>query len=214
MSIEQSQSKKIPRGLLIAIEGIDGAGKTTQAKKLVEYLKQKGYPGVYLYEPTHGKYGKRLRQQAQAGRVSPEEEFKLFLKDRKEDVKQNILPALSEGKIVILDRYYYSSMAYQGARGLDPEMIRKANERIAPRADMVLYLKLPIKKSAERILKKRNTALDKFEGESYQRRVARIYNKMSQYLPEFKTIDARGDEEAVHKKIVRQVMKLIKKTVN
>ncbi len=211
MSIAHSKNRKIRRGLLIAIEGIDGAGKTTQAKKLVEHLNKEGFPSIYLYEPTYGQYGKRLRQQAQTGRVSPEEEFELFLKDRREDVKQNILPALKEGKIVILDRYYYSSMAYQGARGLDPEMIREANENIAPRADMVLYLKLPIKKSAERIIKKRNTALDKFEGETYQRRVARIYNKMSRYLPEFKVIDARGDEETVHKKIVRQVMKLIKK---
>lgn len=209
MSIKQSPKKRLKKGLLIAIEGIDGSGKTTQAKLLVDYLRSQGYDSLYLCEPTEGKYGKKIRKHAKTRRVSAEEEFRLFLQDRKEDVEKNILPALLRGKIVVIDRYYYSSMAYQGARGVDPEMIRKENEKIAPRADLVIYLKLPVRKSCERITKKRASLLDQFETAEYQHQVARIYDQMSKSLPEFYTINAAKDIETVHKKVLRKIKILL-----
>lgn len=191
--------------MLIAVEGIDGSGKTTQAKLLVDYLTRNGFESVYLFEPTNGKYGRLIREQAKSGRVPPEEEFRLFLLDRKEDVETNIRPALEQKKIVVIDRYFYSSMAYQGARGLDPEMIRTENEKIAPRADLVIYLRIPPEKSSERIINKRNTLPDQFEELEYQAKVASIYEEMNQRLSEFKAVNASGDIQTVHKKITKIV---------
>ncbi|MCD6384457.1 dTMP kinase [Candidatus Sumerlaeota bacterium] len=209
MSTSESQRPTLRRGVLIAIEGIDGSGKSTQARLLVDYLTRRGYESVYLFEPTDGKYGCQLRQQAKSGRVTPEEEFRLFLLDRKEDVENNIRPALEQNKIVVIDRYFYSSMAYQGARGIDPELIRTENEKIAPRADLVIYLRVPLEKSSERILKKRNTSLDQFEGFEYQKKVASIYEEMNRRLPEFRAVDASGDIQTVHKEITRIVEELL-----
>jgi dTMP kinase len=203
MSTNQSEQYALPRGIFVAIEGIDGSGKTTQARMLVEYLNNKGYKAIFLFEPTNQNYGARLREQARTGRVSPEEEFRLFLLDREEDVKLNIQPALDAGKIVVIDRYLYSSMAYQGARGLDPEMIRVENEKIAPRADIVLYLKIPVDIGRGRITKDRNDSLDLFESKEYQQKVADIYEDMVRSMPEFVVVDASGDLETVHEEIIR-----------
>ncbi|MBI5183082.1 MAG: dTMP kinase, partial [Nitrospinae bacterium] len=120
--------------MLIAIEGIDGVGKTTQSRLLEGYLKDKGYNVICMSEPTNGKWGRKIREMIKVGRdnTSPEEELYLFTEDRKEDVYMNILPALEEKKIVIMDRYYISSIAYQGALGIDRKRIKEMNEEFAP----------------------------------------------------------------------------------
>jgi dTMP kinase len=69
--------------------------------------------------------------------VSPREELDLFLEDRRQHVRERIAPALERGAIVLMDRYYYSTIAYQGARGLDPVEIRRLNEAFAPPADVL-----------------------------------------------------------------------------
>ena len=95
--------------VIVAVEGIDGAGKTTVARKVVEELRRRGYDAVYLKEPTESEWGKRIRKERS---LKPEEELELFLKDREWNVKHNILPALKAGKIVVMDRYYYSTVPY------------------------------------------------------------------------------------------------------
>lgn len=132
---------ELRRGVLIAIEGIDGAGKTTQTEILANKLAKEGFPVVTLKEPTDGKWGQMIRKLAQNGRnLSPEEESRLFLKDRNEDVERNIRPALLQKRIVIMDRYYHSNIAYQGALGVDVDEIRQANEHFAPVPDVVIIL--------------------------------------------------------------------------
>ena len=91
-------------GFFVVIEGIDGAGKSTQAKLLGERLTARGQKVVLSREPTMGQWGKRLRESAQTGRLSIEEEVELFLKDRREHVNELILPRLREGCVVIVDR--------------------------------------------------------------------------------------------------------------
>jgi dTMP kinase len=102
-------------GFLLVIEGVDGAGKSTVVQKLLEHCRERAIPCVASKEPTDGAWGRRLRESAQSGRLSLEEELELFLKDRAEHVEQLIRPALEAGKVVILDRYYLSTAAYQGA---------------------------------------------------------------------------------------------------
>src|SRR5688500_5310542 len=88
-------------GFLIVFEGIDGAGKTTQAHFLQEVLQARGFPVIRTKEPTTGHYGQVLRDSALTGRLSVEEELELFIKDRTDHVQTTIKPALESGKIVI-----------------------------------------------------------------------------------------------------------------
>ncbi len=138
-------------GLFIVIEGIDGTGKSTQAKMLERALKEAGQTVILDREPSDGPYGKILRDSATTGRLSPQEELDLFHKDRKHHLDEVILPALQRGETVILDRYYFSTMAYQGQRGFDPQEIRETNLRFAPNPDILFILDLEVDQARERI---------------------------------------------------------------
>jgi dTMP kinase len=113
---------------------------------------------VLSREPTDGPWGKKLRESATTGRLSAEEELECFLNDRREHVEMSIKPTLAEGKIVILDRYYFSTMAYQGARGFDPAEIRRRNEAFAPQPDLLLILDLSVESAHGRIGARGDTA--------------------------------------------------------
>ncbi|MDH5682568.1 MAG: dTMP kinase, partial [Spirochaetota bacterium] len=127
------------KGKLIVFEGIDGVGKSTQCELLEERLREKNHIVHRLKEPSDGQYGSQIRKLATEGkRLSPEKEYELFILDRKENVEHNILPSLSRGEIIILDRYYYSTIAYQGALGLSEARVRQDNESFAPRPDLVI----------------------------------------------------------------------------
>ncbi len=133
----------LPQGFLVAIEGIDGAGKTTQATRLAQSLTALGYDVLRTREPTDGPWGRRLRATAITGRLSPEDEFDTFVRDREEHVRDVILPALAAHHVVLVDRYYFSSMAYQGARGIPVDTIRARNESFAPIPDLLVHLDVP-----------------------------------------------------------------------
>lgn len=139
------------KGLFIVIEGIDGTGKSTQAKKLAQWFEQQGRSVVLSREPTNGPWGQAVREAASTNRLAPEQELEYFLKDRLEHVTNLIRPALAEGKVVILDRYYFSTMAYQGARGFDPAVIREKNEAFAPIPDLLLIMDLNVDAALSRI---------------------------------------------------------------
>jgi len=138
-------------GMLIVFEGIDGTGKSTHAKRLASYFSSLGREVVLSHEPTNGPWGRKLRESASIGRLGAEEELEYFLRDRKEHVEQLINPSLAEGKVVILDRYYISTMAYQGLRGFDPEQIRQKNEAFAPVPDLLIVLDLDVDLALQRI---------------------------------------------------------------
>ena len=168
-------------GLLVVLEGIDGAGKTTVHQALAERLKNN--PNfVFSYEPTNGAYGKKLREALKQGNLSKEEMLSLFIKDRLEHVKSLIIPSLKEGKLVILDRYYPSTIAYQGAEGFDFKELLILNETIAPTPDLVIYFDLPVDVAVKR-LKERGNEFSIFEKEEKLVRIAENYEKL---LPLFK----------------------------
>lgn len=144
--------------MFIVIEGIDGTGKSTQAGLLAEWLREQGREVVTSREPTDGPWGTRLRESAAEGRLSADEELRYFLKDRRQHVDELIRPALDAGKVVILDRYYFSTMAYQGARGFDPVEIRRKNEGFAPVPDHLFILDLDVDTALERIGSRGDTA--------------------------------------------------------
>ncbi len=157
------------RGLLIVFEGIDGTGKSTQIKRLADWLESCGRKVVASYEPTDGPWGRKLRESATTGRLSLDEELALFLRDRREHVENLIMPSLKAGRDVLLDRYYFSTMAYQGARGAHPEEIRRANEEFAPVPDLLLVFDLDVDAALERIGARGDTANEFERRESLNR---------------------------------------------
>lgn len=195
-------------GLLIALEGIDGSGKSTQARLLKETLEARGLEAAIFREPGDTPQGDRIRRLFQEGRTAtPEEEMRLFLEDRRLDVRDNIGPALAAGKVVVMDRYYFSSMAYQGALGLDPREIRRANEAFAPRPDLTLVLDVPPDTGVARIHARRDVP-NSFERTEYLARVRELF--LSFCDGDVVCIDATGEPEAVGREIWRRVERLLR----
>ena len=160
--------------MLIAVEGIDGAGKSTQIPRIAAWFESLGLKTCTTAEPTKGPFGQKIRQAVQV-RHAPDVERQLFVEDRKEHLKTCIQPALERGEIVITDRYFYSSVAYQGSRrdafDHDPsqaelealqEEIYAENRAFAPEADVLIYVKIDVDTALER-MKTGRDALDPFE---------------------------------------------------
>jgi dTMP kinase len=125
-------------------------------------------------------FGQRIRFLATNGRhhVDPEFEFNLFLEDRKEDVQKNISPALKSRKVVIMDRYYFSNICYQGALGLDVKIIQRKNEEFAPKPDLVILLDVSPRVGISRITKIRGDKTNHFEKERYLSKVKKLFDKL------------------------------------
>jgi dTMP kinase len=161
------------KGAFICIEGLDGCGKTTQAKLLVKKMR-KSHNAVYTAEPSRGKIGAFIRKSCLYGekRLSSVVEALLFAADRLEHVENEVLPALRQGRLVVSDRYVYSSLAYQGAAGLSLEWIEKINEH-APRPDFAIFIDVDPKIVMQRL--KPNKSV--MENLATQRKVREVYLK-------------------------------------
>ena len=161
------------KGTFICIEGLDGCGKTTQAKMLAKKLR-KSRRAVYTAEPSRGKIGTYIRNSYLYGekRLSSVLEALLFAADRIEHVETEVLPALNEGRLVISDRYVYSSLAYQGAAGLSLDWIEKVNEH-ALQPDLAVFIDVNPKIVMSR-LKPKKSVMENLET---QQKVREIYLK-------------------------------------
>ena len=198
---------KIRHGLLIVLEGIDGSGKTTQARSLLRRLRSRGWEAVFFREPSRGKWGREIkRKAARADSLTPPDELALFVKDRRENVEKNLKPALREGKVVVLDRYYFSTIAYQGAKGIDPRRIRRMNEAFAVKPDLVIILDIAAGEGLARIAG-RKTRDELFEREDYLARVAKIFKNFRG--PGILHLDGRGDRLSVGRAIWARVATLL-----
>jgi dTMP kinase len=161
------------KGAFICIEGLDGCGKTTQAKLLAKKLR-KSHSAVYTAEPSHGKIGTYIRSSYLYGekRLSIVLEALLFAADRIEHVENEVLPALKGGRLVISDRYVYSSLAYQGAAGLSLDWIEKINEH-ALQPDLAVFIDVDPEAVVSR-LKPKKSVMEDLET---QKKVRQIYLK-------------------------------------
>ncbi len=164
--------------ILIAIEGIDGAGKTTQVRMLREALERGGESPIVSKEPTNGPWGKLIKDSATTGRLSPEEELNAFIQDRTQHVNELIAPALEQGRIVILDRYFYSSIAYQGSRGANVEEIRTLMESRFPIPDAVFVLDVDPAVGVHRISHSRGEEPNHFEDRANLAKAREIFQGM------------------------------------
>ena len=192
------------RGLLIVFEGIDGTGKSTQCELLAKSLTQRDILNIALAEPTRGTWGTKIRRLLSEGRqgISPQEELSWFVNDRKEDIELNIMPALQDNKVVLMDRYYFSTAAYQGALGLNPEQIRLENETFAPIPDRVLIFLTSPETCLERIESTRDQK-SAFEKLDYLRNVQEIFKNFTG--PNIRFIDSVGSVPEVHEKVLSSI---------
>jgi dTMP kinase len=186
--------------MFIVLEGIDGTGKSTQSKRLAEHFRAQGRTVTLSREPTDGPWGTLLRNSAESGRLSPEEELETFLKDRRQHVTEKIAPALAAGHVVILDRYYFSTMAYQGVRGFDPQKIREDNEAFAPVPDLLLILDLDVDAALTRIGSRGDTA-NEFEQRANLARCREIFLSVKDE-PFAQLIDANAGVDEVTESIL------------
>jgi dTMP kinase len=165
------------RGAFICIEGIDASGKTTQAHRLVRSLRRRGLNSIYTTEPSTGEIGKLIRGYVldRKKRVPVTVEALLFAADRVEHVEKQIKPALQKGKIVVCDRYVYSTLAYQGAADLDLNWIEQIN-RFALVPDLALFLDVSPEVVIERMRSKSKRSV--METLQNQRCVREVYLKI------------------------------------
>ncbi|MBN2382703.1 dTMP kinase [bacterium] len=183
---------QLNRGIFIVLEGIDGAGKTTQLDLLRQNLEDRGFSVVLSKEPTNGTWGQHIRKlyvNDERMKVTADEEAELFVRDRAEDVALTIQPALDQKKIVIVDRYFYSNLAYQGARGASMDLIREHNACF-PVPDLVFLIDLDPQLGTFRIQKYRDESTNAFEKYEELQKVRQIFNT----LPDRNIIKITGNK--------------------
>ncbi|MFZ5442738.1 MAG: dTMP kinase [Myxococcota bacterium] len=195
--------KHLKRGVLLAFEGIDGSGKSTQAKLFCDWAEAQGWEVVRTREPTHGPWGRKIREARFTHRLSPEDELAAFLEDRREHVANLIRPALARGAIVVVDRYYYSTVAYQGARGLDPKALLATNRAFAPKPDLVLLVDADPKVALERI-HARGEGQDLFENLDALTKVRSIFLSLTAE-PHVALIDGARTPEVVFDEVKARI---------
>ena len=195
------------KGVLIVFEGTDGTGKSTQLQLLSRYLQDKGYPVITTSEPTEGLYGQRIRElYVNRSKYSQDQELELFLADRREHVHNLLVPALEQGKVILCDRYFLSTAAYQGARGFDPEEIMTLNH-FAPDPDLALLFQVPLDTGLKRITSGRGDELNDFEQRESLDHVAAIFSSIKR--PYIRRIDSTGSIKEVHRMVIEHVNPLL-----
>ncbi len=186
----------VNRGRLIVFEGVDGSGKSTQLRLLAETLREGHVAHLVTKEPTDGVFGRRIRAMARSGElVAPEEELRWFLEDRREHVAAVLRPGVETGQIVLSDRYFLSTVAYQGARGLDPQQLLAQAEAEFPLPDLALIFELDPDAGLARVQARGGTAEPAFEEAAFLSRVAAVFRTLDR--PYLARIDASGSVESV-----------------
>ena len=195
------------KGIFICIEGLDGCGKTTQAKLLVKELK-KHYDAVYTAEPSRGNIGKFIKKNCLHAekRGSALVEALLFAADRVDHVEKEILPALSKGRVVVSDRYLYSSYAYQGASGVELEWIETLNKHAIP-PGLAIFIDVKPETVVQR-LKRKKSVMEDIETQKKVREVYLKYVQKNQLV----RLDGNKSKRAVAKDLFRIVKEFLEKS--
>jgi len=205
------------RGFFITLEGPDGAGKGTQARRLGEHLRRAAVDVLNTREPGGTPIGERIRQALlddSHREMAAETEMLLFAASRAQFVREVVRPALARGTTVLSERYVDASLAYQGfGRGLDVALVRTVNDvatgGLLP--DLTLLLDIDPAVGLERVQAAGRAGAaggDRLEQETlaFHQRVRAGFLQLARESPErFVIIDAQGDVERVHREVVRAV---------
>jgi dTMP kinase len=193
------------KGVFIVIEGLDGSGKTTQATLLAKKLSET-HSIMLTAEPSRGKIGTFIRESClyEEKRLPTEAEALLFAADRIEHMQNEVKPALDEGKLVICDRYIYSSLAYQGSAGLSLEWIKTINAR-ALQPDFSVFIDVAPERVLERLQRKKSV----METLETQQKVREVYLK---YVAKGELVRVDGDKpkDVVANELYAKVLALLK----
>ena len=194
--------------MLISFEGIDGSGKTTQARRLYEFLKSKGKKVSLYREPGGTKAGERVREILLKEDLTPRSELLLFEASRAELVEKKIKDNLRDGFIVILDRYTLSTLAYQGyGKGIDLKVIEKLNNfatgGIEP--DLIFLLDVSVD-----VALKRKKEKNRFENRAFLERVRKGFLELSKERKNVFVINGERSEEEVFKDILKALSGILR----
>lgn len=202
---------KLTQGILIAVEGIDGSGKSTFAKNLANGLEIEQFPVILTKEPGGTPLGKQLRNILQEKNVSvgPRAEFLLFVSDRAQHFDEVVMPALKEKKIIISDRMSDSSVVYQGyGRGLDIEKLTIINtwamQGIKPQ--LTFYIEVPLETAMQRIMQ-RKERLTSFEKESttFAQKLLHGFKELYKNRPDVIKLDGTQSPQTITNKAMEVI---------
>src|SRR3989338_6442849 len=199
------------KGVFIVLDGLDGSGKGELVNRLASYLESKSHKVLKTTEPTDSEYGKKAKEislNEQDPMKGSEECLRLYTKDREEHLKNEILPALSQGITVISDRYYYSTMAYQNVQGIALSKVIEANKGFR-KPDIAFILDIPAKLALERI-GKRGNQIEKFEKYDFIVILKdKFLNLFTHIDDNIKVIDASKSKEQVFNQIKKEIDKIL-----
>lgn len=202
--------------MLITFEGLDCSGKSTQARLLIEKLEKIGREVEFIREPGGTDLGERIRDillDKNHFKMIAETELFLFSSSRAQLVRERIIPAFREGKIVVCDRFYDSSTAYQGGgRGIDIDAIYTINmcasNGLVP--DLTFYIDLPVEEIEKRIsMLKKNRDRMESGGRDFFEKVRQAYLSLAAQHPRFRVVDGAQTIQAIGEEIWRDVDKAI-----
>ena len=204
------------KGIFIVVDGIDGSGKSEMVKMLHNYLfsKDKKYRILTTREPTNGKYGKQIREMLREEKnpeSSSREILELFIKDRADHLKNTIDPFLknsnaNETNIVLCDRYYYSTISFQGAQGLDIDDLINRNKKFR-KPDIAFILDVEPSLALERI---EHREKEKFEKVEFMKKIRANFLKLPKLLGDnLKVIDSNKELNAVFEDVKKEIGKIL-----
>jgi dTMP kinase len=200
------------RGILVAIEGIDGVGKTTQSTRLVERLTALGFDAIRFFEPTtETPEARRIQRKLERDSSNTTSNLlDLFLADRRYDVEKHIAPALAAKKIVVMDRYFLSTAAYQSDSKTWRDIL-EANRAFAPEPDISFIINWPAD-IALRFVKKRKAALTAFENQTALLKIRGRYLEIAREdSGNYVIIEKIADEEDVCDEILDNLLTYLHK---
>lgn len=207
---------KLSQGVLIAFEGIDGSGKTTQIIKVAQFLENQNYSVTITHEPNHSSpYYKFIKTRVKKRRneVSPKQELKWYIKDRKWDLENNIIPALKKNHVVLVDRYYLSNAAYQGALNeFSLEYVLNENS-FARKPDLWIILDVTVNLGQVRLHQRNKKGEDQLEIADYQEKVRKNYTKLTKMGigGKIEWVDASGEENELTLILGTLILKFLQK---
>jgi dTMP kinase len=208
---------------LITFEGIEGSGKSTQIKLVAEYLMEKNVPFLITQEPTGTDIGRKIGGilfNREHYHMCAETEMFLFCAARAQHVREKIMPALKQNKVVLCDRFSDATFAYQGfGRGLDHDFIKLINNysSMLLKPDLTLLFDLPVEIGLQRANDRNNrlkepSSADRFERENmdFHKRIREGYLNILKSEPDrFRLIDATRDVDTIQKQVRRQIIDFI-----
>lgn len=203
---------KTLRGCFVTLEGLDGAGKSTHVRGLVEYLRGRGLDVVCTREPGGTDMGEALRQLVLTHPMQLETETLLMFAGRSEHLRTVIEPALAAGKWVVCDRFTDATYAYQGGgRGLGVDRIGVLEQWVHPQLqpDRTWFFDVPLDIARERLSRSRD--LDRFEQEGnefFERTRAAYHERVRRHPERFRVIDSSRDIEVVRAELFSQAGQL------